>query len=349
MRLLLLAILLLPVLGAEQMPRPEIRNAKQETRSASQGLEGTIRTIAHSQNGPLWIGYTVPSIERKHGGNESWRGCRCWLEDGSRQESSQNHSASVVRLEGPSGTAVLLRYEKGQIGRVAVTGVDCVVDVGGLPLYWLEDVNPSQSIHLLSGFMNNGTFGKEIQESSVMAIAMHLSPDADAALESLVQPDRPESLRRNTVFWLGSSRGRRGYEILNRVMEHDPSTEVRSQTVFALSINSEPQALQAMIRAAKSDGSSHVRGQALFWLAQKAQQKAAVEAITDAVENDPETEVKKKAVFAVSQMPPEQGTPLLIRLAQTNKNREVRKQAMFWLGQSRDPRALQFFEQVLAR
>jgi hypothetical protein len=27
----------------------------------------------------------------------------------------------------------------------------------------------------------------------------------------------------------------------------------------------------------------------------------------------------------------------------------VRKQAMFWLGQSRDPRALDFFAQVLAK
>jgi hypothetical protein len=30
-------------------------------------------------------------------------------------------------------------------------------------------------------------------------------------------------------------------------------------------------------------------------------------------------------------------------------NREVRKTAMFWLGQSRDSRALDFIEQVLSR
>jgi hypothetical protein len=36
-------------------------------------------------------------------------------------------------------------------------------------------------------------------------------------------------------------------------------------------------------------------------------------------------------------------------VAKTNRNPEVRKQAMFWLGQSNDPRALDFFEQVLSR
>jgi hypothetical protein len=46
-------------------------------------------------------------------------------------------------------------------------------------------------------------------------------------------------------------------------------------------------------------------------------------------------------------LPKDQGVPLLIEIAQNNRNREVRKQAMFWLGQSRDPRAISFFEQVL--
>lgn len=59
--------------------------------------------------------------------------------------------------------------------------------------------------------------------------------------------------------------------------------------------------------------------------------------------------MKTKAVFALSQMPKDEGVPKLIEVAQTNKNREVRKQAMFWLGQSNDPRALAFFEQILSQ
>jgi hypothetical protein len=41
--------------------------------------------------------------------------------------------------------------------------------------------------------------------------------------------------------------------------------------------------------------------------------------------------------------------PLLIQVARSNKNVAVRKQAMFWLGPSKDPRALSFFEEILAR
>jgi HEAT repeat protein len=84
----------------------------------------------------------------------------------------------------------------------------------------------------------------------------------------------------------------------------------------------------------------------LFWLAQRAGEEA-VGAISDAIANDPETDLKRRAVFALSQLPKSEGVPLLIQIARTNANPVVRKQAMFWLGQSRDPRALQFFQEIL--
>ncbi len=41
--------------------------------------------------------------------------------------------------------------------------------------------------------------------------------------------------------------------------------------------------------------------------------------------------------------------PLLLQTARTNRNPVVRREAIFWLGQSKDPRALAFFEEVLTR
>ena len=52
-------------------------------------------------------------------------------------------------------------------------------------------------------------------------------------------------------------------------------------------------------------------------------------------------------MFALSQLPADEGVPLLIEVAQTHPQPEVRKQAFFWLGQSKDPRAVALFEKVL--
>lgn len=58
--------------------------------------------------------------------------------------------------------------------------------------------------------------------------------------------------------------------------------------------------------------------------------------------------LRERAVFALSQLPKDEGVPLLIQVAKNNHDAAVRKQAFFWLGQSKDPRALAFFEEILA-
>jgi HEAT repeat protein len=62
-----------------------------------------------------------------------------------------------------------------------------------------------------------------------------------------------------------------------------------------------------------------------------------------------EREVRKQAVFALSQRPKQDGVPALIQIARTNRDPEIRKTALFWLGQSKDPRALALFEEILTR
>ena len=82
------------------------------------------------------------------------------------------------------------------------------------------------------------------------------------------------------------------------------------------------------------------------WLAQRAAQKA-VAAIQAAVETDPEIEVKRRAVVALSRLPGGEGVPLLIQVARTSSDRRVKREAFLSLGRSHDPRALAFFETVL--
>jgi len=73
----------------------------------------------------------------------------------------------------------------------------------------------------------------------------------------------------------------------------------------------------------------------------------ALKDIVDAPEG--ESGLKDQAVFAISQLPKEKSVPMLIDLAKANKNPSVRKKAIFWLGQTGDPAALKFFEDILLK
>lgn len=92
-----------------------------------------------------------------------------------------------------------------------------------------------------------------------------------------------------------------------------------------------------------------VRRQAIFWLSQEASDEAT-RGLAEIAESDREDqEVRKQAVFALSQLRNGQGVPTMIRVARADRDPAIRKQAIFWLGQSGDPRAIGFFEEVLSR
>jgi len=128
-----------------------------------------------------------------------------------------------------------------------------------------------------------------------------------------------------------------------------PPRRLADMALVALAQHATPAALPVLVRFAREAVASGPRSQALFWLAQRAAQQA-VPAIAGSNSNqDPDTEVQKQAVSALSRLPKDEGIPRLIELAGTHRNPEVRRQAMFWLGQSRDPRAVDFFAQILLK
>ncbi len=104
-----------------------------------------------------------------------------------------------------------------------------------------------------------------------------------------------------------------------------------------------PKLLQLARDESRSDG---VRRDATFWLSQAAAE-AATRGLVE-LADDGNAAVRRAAVFGLSQRPHGEGLPALMRIARTHPDRRVRRDAIFWIGQSRDPRALEFLREVLS-
>lgn len=106
----------------------------------------------------------------------------------------------------------------------------------------------------------------------------------------------------------------------------------------------------ALIKIARSsDLPRGTRTQSVFWVGQAAGEAATANLKDIVLDNSVDREVRESAVFALSQRPREEGVPALISVARTNKDPEIRKKALFWLGQSNDPRAIDLFEELLTK
>ena len=97
--------------------------------------------------------------------------------------------------------------------------------------------------------------------------------------------------------------------------------------------------------------SKATRQDALFWLSRFASGAVAGRPNdpfdADDDRGDADEDLKTHAVFVLSQLPNGAGIPHLLEVARSNPSRRVRSQALFWLGQSGDPRAIALFESVL--
>ena len=124
----------------------------------------------------------------------------------------------------------------------------------GSSVLWLAGVSSAQSVAFLTA------------EQAVHVIGMHLSAEADAALESFVSSKYPEKTRKQAAFWLGSTRKQRGVNLLTKLLKEDPSEHFRLELVFALSRS--PEGVAVLIDLARRKaGDVKMRQKAVFWLA----------------------------------------------------------------------------------
>ena len=332
--------------------QPQLTGARLVERSAKTGVQAAIQEIIKADKGPAWIAYSAPVIPGEHHmccynfaritGNSACCGsCRL---------NSRDHDISFVDQVGDCKATlasvffVFMRFENGSIGQVRAFSTDCAIDAPGLTVYWVQDVEPGQSIAYLESLLKReDSRGRAENDEILSAIALHEGTQANAALEKLVQPGQPTKLRGQAAFWIGSTRGGHGLDVLLPLIKSDQDREFLEQAIFAVSQNEEHErAFNELIRLARQDPRHDVREHSLFWLAQEAGQKAAG-TITDAIENDPNV---KKRPSPRERKRAEGSLPLLVQPGRKNTPLWCKK-GSFCSGQSEDPRALDFITSIL--
>lgn len=95
-----------------------------------------------------------------------------------------------------------------------------------------------------------------------------------------------------------------------------------------------------------SSQSMRTRKQALFWAGQGDAPTAKLVGIYARLTNP---ELKRHMAFVLSQRHDAASLDELMTIARQDPDREVRKQALFWIGQSHDPRAIRFIQDLVTR
>ena len=126
--------------------------------------------------------------------------------------------------------------------------------------------------------------------------------------------------------------------------------KVADEAIFPATIADSTIVWPRLLTLAKDDSRPRsVRTQAVFWVSQAAGEKATAGLVEVAGDAAADQDVRLQAVFAISQRPKDEAIPALLEIAKNSKDPKIRKQSIFWLGQSGDPRAIAYFESVLVK
>jgi HEAT repeat protein len=186
---------------------------------------------------------------------------------------------------------------------------------------------------------------RDAQDHGLIALAHHADPSAMRALAARAEPSHSFKEREQALFWIGQIRGTEGADVIERYATTDPDAKLREKAIFSLAQSNAPEAYPHILKIAHNDASEHVRGEAYFWLAQRGDARAKDD-ILASLQAESSDQVREKAVFALSQLK-DGADEALIGVLRGDYSRAVKKQAMFWLGQSGSPQALAYFDEAL--
>ncbi len=216
-------------------------------------------------------------------------------------------------------------------------------------VFWLSQVRSDKAIPLLEQILKTSN-DEGMQDKALFALSQKREDRAQAALRDYASRDGISShLREQAIFWLGQRRSEENAQFLRQLFAKTTSDDAKDKIIFSISQQRSSGNDQFLMdQAVNTKNSMEIRKQALFWAGQTG--SIDVAKLGTLYDRASEEDFKNQVIFVLSQKgkSPE-AVDKLIDIAKNEKNKELRKQAIFWLSQSRDPRAAKLLMDIINR
>jgi len=177
-----------------------------------------------------------------------------------------------------------------------------------------------------------------LRRRAVFLVSQQKSPESADILLNAAKTDPDLEVQRQAVFWLGQVRDERAADLLTQLLKSSTDDELTDRALFALSQHKGAKAGDALrAYAEQANAPDELRGKAIFWLGQDQSGENAgyLKSLYPKLQND---ELKERVLFSLSQMKGFDNPAWLLGVAQqANEPIELRKKALFWVGQMNVP------------
>ena len=212
-------------------------------------------------------------------------------------------------------------------------------------VFWLSQVGSDKAVGALDSILRTSK-DRGLQEKAVFALSQQDSPRAQQALRGYAERgDLPADLREKVVFWIGQSGGAENEAFLRALYGRLTNDTLRNKVLFAVSQAGGPENTRFLLGITR-DGRQPIelRKQALFWASQA---DAPIGDLTGLYAALPDRVMREQLLFVYSQRDEPAAVDRLLEVARSDPDQELRRKALFWLGQSADPRAAKALQDII--
>jgi len=188
----------------------------------------------------------------------------------------------------------------------------------------------------------------EVKRAAVRALAETKTPRAQVRLFEIARTETNPELRKTAIRVMGE-RGEAAIDDLLKLFDSEQVTDLKRAVLQSLSEIKNARVDDKLFEVAKNSDAMDLRRHAIRLLGERVGKRSFDFLSETAQSADGNAEVQIQAVRAIGERRSEESVPLLIRIAKTHPNQLVRKQAIRSLGESGDPRAVDFFREVLSK
>jgi HEAT repeat protein len=214
-------------------------------------------------------------------------------------------------------------------------------------VFWLGQVNSPRATALLEQILKTSK-DEALQDKALFSLGQGGRGQA-ALRDYAAREDAPEQLRETAIFWLGQRQSSENAEFLRDLFTKSRDEEIKEKIIFSLSQTKSPANADFILdQATNPSNSMAVRKQALFWAGQSGALDVA--RLGTMYDRTNDHEFREQVIFVLSQKGKNAAAiDKLIEIAKTEKDRDLRQKAIFWLGQSNDAKALKALQEIILK
>ncbi len=202
----------------------------------------------------------------------------------------------------------------------------------------LLNMNAERAIPILKQVLQQrDECSADLRRQAVFLISQKMTDESVDILLDLAHrnPDPDPEVREQAVFWLSQVKSPEALQALESILRESKDQDVQEKAIFAISQHGSDEAVRVLREyAERADAPRDLRENAIFWIGQNPK-AGGTRYLMDLYPRLNDPELKEKAIFSIAQgNSADSRRWLLERARDRSESVDVRKNALFWAGQT---------------